>query len=119
MKDTGPLYIFMKCFTLHKIYKWPVSFHFQMQKKSVLKSLNKLWLYLIYDIDLIGVARAFDDTVFPHPDIVKLCTEYWGADSLDSPKMKLAMVNIYCLEYSGVNSLMSLDFYYMVTYMIK
>ncbi|XP_071120075.1 FAD synthase-like [Mytilus edulis] len=39
-----------------------------------------------------GIAKAFDDVLEPNPVLVELCKEYFGPASLDSPKMKLAMV---------------------------
>lgn len=44
------------------------------------------------DVTFEGVAKAFGDKLSPNPDIVKLCEEYFGADDMSSPKMKLAMV---------------------------
>lgn len=49
-----------------------------------------------------GVAKAFGDVICPHPEIVELCKQFWGAN-LSSPKMKLAMIPKSArLEY-GVN----------------
>ncbi|KAK3103212.1 hypothetical protein FSP39_017457 [Pinctada imbricata] len=55
------------------------------------------------DVTFEGVAKAFDDTVSPHPDIVKLCVKYWGESSMDSPKMKLAMIPKSARLVYGVN----------------
>ncbi|OWF52384.1 FAD synthase-like [Mizuhopecten yessoensis] len=44
------------------------------------------------DVTFEGVAQAFGDKLSPNPDIVKLCKEYFGAEDMSSPKMKLAMV---------------------------
>jgi len=44
------------------------------------------------DLTLEGVARAFNEPLVPHPDIVQLCKKYFGTDDLRSPKLKLAFV---------------------------
>lgn len=41
-----------------------------------------------------GVAKAFGEKVKPHPELVKICRQYFGEDkSLDSPQMKMAHVS--------------------------
>lgn len=45
------------------------------------------------DITFEGVAKAFGEKVKPHPELVKVCRQYFGEDkSLDSPQMKMAHV---------------------------
>jgi FAD synthetase len=39
-----------------------------------------------------GVAQAFGERVSPHPEMVKLCKEFFGTDDLKSPKLKLAFI---------------------------
>lgn len=55
------------------------------------------------DVTFEGVAEAFGDKVAPNPDIVKLCTEYFGSVDKSSPKMKLAMVPSTARLVYGVN----------------
>ena len=46
--------------------------------------------YIVYIF--AGVARAFDETVAPHPELVKICSEFYQTSDLSSPAMKLACV---------------------------
>ncbi|XP_062598134.1 FAD synthase-like [Saccostrea cucullata] len=55
------------------------------------------------DLTFEGVAKAFNDVVSPHPDIVELCRQFWGAEDLSSPKMKLAMIPKSARLVYGVN----------------
>ena len=41
-----------------------------------------------------GVAKAFNEQVKPHDDLVALCKKFFGTDDLNSPKLKLAFVSI-------------------------
>ena len=38
------------------------------------------------------MARAFQEHVHPHPELVRVCKEFFGTDDLKSPKLKLAHV---------------------------
>ncbi|XP_076825340.1 FAD synthase-like isoform X1 [Clavelina lepadiformis] len=49
------------------------------------------------DVTFEGVARAFDETIAPHPTLVSLCQKYFGRLTENSPEMKLA-----CLPQSAV-----------------
>ena len=60
--------------------------------------------YLLFDNPCIilliplpnpGVAQAFGEGVYPHPDLVALCKQFFGTDDLKSPKLKLAFVSKY------------------------
>ena len=48
------------------------------------------------------MAQAFGEGVYPHPDLVALCKQFFGTDDLKSPKLKLAFVSkswyIYALD---------------------
>jgi len=44
------------------------------------------------DVTFEGVARAFEEHVFPHPELVAVCKEFFGTDDLASPKLKLAFI---------------------------
>ncbi|XP_030844731.1 FAD synthase [Strongylocentrotus purpuratus] len=45
------------------------------------------------DVTFEGVAKAFGEEIVPHPELVKLCKDYFGANSsLDSPQLKMALV---------------------------
>ena len=44
------------------------------------------------DVTFEGVARAFREHVFPHPELVAVCKEHFGTDDLTSPKLKLAFI---------------------------
>lgn len=39
-----------------------------------------------------GVAKAFEENVSPHPELIKICSEYFDTTDLSSPAMKLASV---------------------------
>lgn len=39
-----------------------------------------------------GVAAAFGEKLYPHPDIVNVCKHFFGTDDLHNPKLKLAFV---------------------------
>ncbi|XP_013410704.1 FAD synthase isoform X2 [Lingula anatina] len=39
-----------------------------------------------------AVAKAFGESVEPHPELVALCQHYFGTDDLKSPKLKLAHI---------------------------
>lgn len=55
------------------------------------------------DLTFEGVAKAFDEPVFPHPHLVQLCKEYFGTDDLKDPKLKMAMVPKSCVLVYGEN----------------
>lgn len=41
----------------------------------------------------LGAARAFGESLKPHPELVKVCRDYFGDDKpLDSPQLKMAHV---------------------------
>lgn len=42
---------------------------------------------------LPGVAKAFEEDVYPHPDLVALCKQFFGTDDVTNPKLKLAFVS--------------------------
>lgn len=44
------------------------------------------------DITLESIAAAFQEEVYPHPELTKLVEEFFGVTDKDSPAMKLAMV---------------------------
>nr|XP_054761805.1 FAD synthase-like [Lytechinus pictus] len=45
------------------------------------------------DVTFEGVAKAFDEEIVPHPELVKICKDYFGADSsMDSPQLKMALI---------------------------
>ncbi|XP_034256183.1 FAD synthase-like [Thrips palmi] len=44
------------------------------------------------DVTFEGVAKAFRENVFPHPELVKICSEFYNTTNLCSPAMKLAHV---------------------------
>lgn len=44
------------------------------------------------DVTFEGVARAFGEHVFPHPELIAVCKEFFGTDDLASPKLKLAFI---------------------------
>jgi len=44
------------------------------------------------DVTFEGVANAFGEHVFPHPELVAVCKDVFGTDDLMSPKLKLAFV---------------------------
>ncbi|PIK43299.1 putative FAD synthase [Apostichopus japonicus] len=45
------------------------------------------------DITFEGAARAFGESVKPHPELLRVCKQYFGEDKpLDSPQMKMAHV---------------------------
>lgn len=44
------------------------------------------------DITFESIAAAFQEEVYPHPDLTQLVEEYFGVTATDSPAMKLAMV---------------------------
>ena len=48
-----------------------------------------------YDVLCSGVARAFGMATSPHPELVRVLTEYFGPDNLDSAKMKMAQVSLF------------------------
>ena len=41
----------------------------------------------------LGVAKAFGESVKPHPVLVAVCKHYFGTDDLTGPKLKLAFVS--------------------------
>ncbi|XP_072172172.1 FAD synthase-like [Diadema setosum] len=56
------------------------------------------------DVTFEGVAKAFGQKIIPHPELVKICRDYFGADSaLDSPQMKMALVPEHCNLTYGKN----------------
>ncbi|KAF2879981.1 hypothetical protein ILUMI_26192 [Ignelater luminosus] len=44
------------------------------------------------DITFEAVAKAFDEPLILHPDLVKLCTQFYNTTDINSPGMKLARV---------------------------
>ncbi|KAH3886073.1 FAD synthase-like [Dreissena polymorpha] len=44
------------------------------------------------DLTFEGVAMSFGEPVVPHPELVALCTKYFGTHDMDSPQMKMAKV---------------------------
>ncbi|ELT90649.1 hypothetical protein CAPTEDRAFT_220999 [Capitella teleta] len=44
------------------------------------------------DLTFEGVASAFQLEVFPHPDLLSLCKEFFGTDDISNPKLKLAFI---------------------------
>lgn len=44
------------------------------------------------DVTFEGVAHAFNEHLFPHPELVAVCKEFFGTDDLTSPKLKLAFI---------------------------
>lgn len=44
------------------------------------------------DVTFEGVARAFGEHIFPHPELVAVCKDFFGTDDLESPKLKLAFI---------------------------
>lgn len=44
------------------------------------------------DVTFEGVAKAFKESVFLHPELVKICSEFYNTTDLTSPAMKLASV---------------------------
>lgn len=44
------------------------------------------------DLTFKGVAQAFGERVFPHPELVAVCKDFFGTDDLTSPKLKLAFI---------------------------
>ena len=67
---------------------------------------------------LVGVAKAFDEPVFPHPHLVQLCKEYFGTDDLKDPKLKMAMVCIMlCLYCKSI--CIGIDWYVQILHVHK
>ena len=44
------------------------------------------------DVTFEGVAKAFNEKLTPHPELVELCKKFFGTDDLQSPKLKLAFI---------------------------
>lgn len=44
------------------------------------------------DVTFEGVAKAFEENVYPHPELVKICSDFYKTTDLSSPVMKLASV---------------------------
>ncbi|KAK3910922.1 FAD synthase [Frankliniella fusca] len=44
------------------------------------------------DVTFEGVAKAFEEKTFPHPELVKICSDFYKTTDLTSPAMKLACV---------------------------
>lgn len=44
------------------------------------------------DVTFEGVAKAFEESTFPHPELVKICSDFYKTTDLSSPAMKLACV---------------------------
>jgi len=55
------------------------------------------------DVTFEGVARAFGEHVFPHPELVSVCKELFGTDDLASPKLKLAFIPESSTLHYGVD----------------
>ena len=55
------------------------------------------------DVTFEGVARAFGEQVFPHPELVTVCKEHFGTDDLASPKLKLAFIPKSSTLHYGVD----------------
>ncbi|XP_038051174.1 FAD synthase-like [Patiria miniata] len=56
------------------------------------------------DITFEGVAKAFDEPIHAHPELVKLCRHYFGKDKeLDSPELKMAHVPKSARLVYGIN----------------
>lgn len=54
---------------------------------------------------LEAVAKAFNETVVPHPEIVALCKKFFGTDDIKSPKLKLAFIPESGVLHYGVDKL--------------
>ena len=57
-----------------------------------------------FHVFLLGVAKAFNECLYAHPELVKVCKKYFGTDDLKSPKLKMAHVRLEI----PFNALMSL-----------
>ncbi|XP_067655697.1 FAD synthase-like isoform X1 [Haliotis asinina] len=55
------------------------------------------------DKTLEGVAKAFNEEIYPHPQLVELIKGYFGTDDLTSPKMKMAFIPKSATLRYGVN----------------
>ena len=51
-----------------------------------------------FNFEITGVAKAFNEKIHAHPDLVKVCKEYFGTDDLSSPKLKMAHVSVHLCE---------------------
>jgi len=55
------------------------------------------------DLTFEGVALAFGEHVFPHPELVAVCKDFFGTDDLASPKLKLAFIPESSMLHYGVD----------------
>jgi len=55
------------------------------------------------DLTFEGVAQAFGEHVFPHPELVAVCKDFFGTDDLASPKLKLAFIPESSTLHYGVD----------------
>jgi len=46
-----------------------------------------------FSLIILGVAKAFGEEITPNPQLVELCSKYFGTNDLDSPKLKMAKVH--------------------------
>lgn len=78
-----------------------------------IKSNEKLacppFFWLTRYLHFAGVARAFDETVAPHPEIVKICSQFYKTTDLSSPAMKLACVLTFLFDASQISDLNSIS----------
>ncbi|ESO07761.1 hypothetical protein HELRODRAFT_76281 [Helobdella robusta] len=44
------------------------------------------------DLTFEGIAKAFDEKLYPHPEIINVCKKFFGTDDLKNPKLKIAYV---------------------------
>ena len=71
---------------------------FELNRSSKLRDNNErgptgLQTNTTYVIFLVGVAMAFNESIIAHPELVRLCKQYFG-DSDDSPSLKMARVSL-------------------------
>ncbi|XP_046580781.1 FAD synthase-like [Haliotis rubra] len=57
------------------------------------------------DKTLEGIAKAFSEETYPHPQLVELIKGYFGTDDLTSPKMKMAFIPKSATLKYGVNKI--------------
>lgn len=57
------------------------------------------------DVTLEAVAKAFGETLVPHPELVELCKKFFGTDDLKAPQLKLAFVPESGILRYGVDKL--------------